>query len=140
MKLGLGLGLMTRGGASTSGESLGPELWPQPDFNDTTGLTAIDANWSISGGLATSNGADGYIGVAGDPLTIGHNYKAVLVVSDRASGGVWTPHDGFSEATGLQCFAPGTFIKYFTAATVDLWIYSQLFAGSITAASCRRVL
>lgn len=103
------------------------ELWPQPGFDAATGLT-LDACWSVSGGVAASDGGNGFITVATPPLVIGKTYTATVQVASRVSGAIYAPYVGVN---GVTVVSVGVFTYSFVAASANLMIYSDGFSGSI---------
>jgi hypothetical protein len=94
MRLGLGLSLedsalLWRGPTVPEGPTLGPELWPQPDFDGSDGLTLL--NCSISGGELVFNADDNGVArcsVTSPPaMAEGEQYAYSLEVTSFASGG-----------------------------------------------------
>lgn len=112
---------------------IGSNLWAQPTFDASTGLS-MDSNWSVSGGVATSNGGTGFIQTTGGPLTIGHNYKCTLTVVTNTNGGyVYTPYDtaGTSNYTTFTTGTGTITFNMMNARSTSLGIYCDTFAGTI---------
>lgn len=117
-------------------------LWPQPDFDSSTGFTSVGAGWSITGGEAVGNGAGGNIAInPGAQIITGLQYKSEIEISAYTSGTAWTPYDGSGSAAATQGNSVGTHTKIFTSTRTDqLYITSTSFVGAVTYASCFQYL
>lgn len=129
-------------GKALSSGGLGAEKWAQPAFDSSTGLS-LDANWSVGGGVATSDGGTGFIQTTGGPLTIGKNYRCALTVVTNTSGGyVYTPYDTAGTAS-YTAFTTGTGTITFdmiNARSTSLGIYCETFAGTIDNVTVKELL
>lgn len=129
----------------TQAATRGQELWAQPNFASSAGLSNVAANWTISGGAATgSPGSSGNIGMYNDQapgLTVGNTYEAVITIDSISTGSVRYAWDGlngsgsYATATGA-----GTFTHQWVAEQDRLYIYGTLTDAVVSAYSVKEVL
>lgn len=120
------------------GDTLGPELWVQPDFASVSGMTSFDGTtWSLSGGVATANGGEGSMSKSAI-LESGATYEYNVTIDSRTSGSLrwgWSGSDislisTVGVATPIRKVADGT----------NIHIGSAAFVGSISHYSVKKVL
>lgn len=112
----------------SKGLARGPNLVVNGTFDADTDWTK-GANWTISGGVATSNGSSGTLQAAVTPLTAGTWYEATITITSYTSGSVSFPYDGTGAVNTTN--AVGTYTYLFLADRTNLYINSTSFNGSI---------
>lgn len=119
------------------GEQLGPELVNQSTFNTLAYWNVKEANWSVVGGVLTSNGSSGELS-KNNFWTLGRRYKISVTVT-RTGGTFYPLYDG--AITWVSITSSNTYTTYYIPlSTTKLTNYSSLFAGTITAMSIKEVL
>lgn len=88
-----------------------------------------DANWSISGGVATSSGGTGFLKATVQPLVSGRIYQMTFTIKRYVSGSVYYPFSGVGGVAAPS--AVGTYTINHAAGTNDLYLYSLSFNGDI---------
>ncbi len=109
------------------------------DFEDGENGWTLDSNWSITNGVATSDGlSNGFITTDDTIFTSGTTYKVTITVSGRTAGRVSLPYDG-SGATYIN--TDGEHIQYYTPDNTEkAFIYGRDgFDGSIDNVSVQLV-
>lgn len=122
---------------------LGAELWAQPTFAATTGLS-IGSAWTVSGGVATGQTTSGHIRTLG-VLSGATAYRSVVTVDSISTGKVYYGWDGvgggYGEVTIIT--GPGTFsFDWTTDATIsgDDYLYSSATNAVVSAYSTKEML
>ena len=95
------------------------------------------ANWSISGGVATSNGGTGALQAIVKPLTAGKTYSLTFTITRYVSGNMYYPYSGTGGANAPA--AVGTYTWLHVSGTTDLYLYSVAFNGDIDDVIVREV-
>jgi len=143
-------GKIAKGKAGFAGSgttTVGAEMSPDPDFSiGAAAWDVVDANWTLGGGDADSNGGSGFLERSNGFAvgTFSASYFAQLDVTVRNSGKVTLPYNG-GATSRLYAEAVGHFVKTFChvdSPTGDdkMLMYSSLFNGSIDNNSLKRIL
>lgn len=123
---------------SGHGEQLGAELVDQSNWYTAAWWTfKFDACWSQSGTTLVCNGTGQLFRWVPSVLSIGKKYKVSISVI-RTSGTLQGPNDNTTYYQAIT--SSGTYVYYFTAASVQLMIDASSFVGSITALSIKEVV
>jgi len=108
--------------------TLGTNLAVNGTFTTDTDWTKA-ANWSIAGGVATSNGSAGFLQATVKPLTVGRTYLMTFTIKRYVSGAMYYPYSG-SDGVAAPA-AVGTYTCIHQATATDLYLYSNSFNGDI---------
>jgi hypothetical protein len=87
MQIGISLaitGTVTIPPAEDPGPTLGPELWPQPEFDADTGLTLN--GWTVSSSLAQSNAQPGFLTATALDTLVPGTYRVAHTVITNGGG------------------------------------------------------
>jgi len=102
-------------------------------FDSTAGWNSIDPNWTISGGVATSNGTNGYI-IKSGVLTTGKQYVVEVTISNYTSGTLYIYGGAGAPAANnyyIGLSDNGTFKRIVNSYNSSLGLYSGSFNGTI---------
>lgn len=119
----------TQGGGT---QPLGPEVWPQPDFSATTGLT-LAGTASVSGGsliLPTNSACTGTLNGA-DPVVAGQTWRLRVVITAATISGPGFRVGCASNGTGGTIIAEG---PYSTPGTYDIDVVITTLTGQFARA------
>ncbi len=106
----------TQGGGGAAGPSYGPELWPQPDFNASTGLTLN--GWTFATGSITSPASAAFCTATALATLVAGTYHISLTIADDPIASNTRVKVGGTLSASLGNFdIPGTY-------TVDLVVAS----------------
>ena len=116
--------------------TLGTDVTVNGAFStDTNWIKA--ANWTIGGGVATSNGGVGALRASIQPLVFGKNYLMTFTIKRYVSGSMYYPYSGTGGAAAPT--AVGTYSWIHQAGTTDLYLYSNSFSGDIDDVTVREI-
>ena len=108
--------------------TLGANIAINGGFDTDTSWTKA-ANWSIAGGVATSNGGTGFLQANTPPLIAGKSYEVTVTIKRYVSGTIYYPYSGYGAVPAPA--SAGTYTINHIAGTADLYLYSDAFNGDI---------
>ena len=121
----------------TQSSSLSEELVDNSDFElGDNGDWTIEAVWTITGGAANGNGANGSSQqlIQSSVFTVGKTYKVTYDITNYVGGSVFMPNVGSSNSGN------GTYSEYITATQGDFKITGTNFDGSIDNISVKEIV
>ena len=108
--------------------TLGANIAVNGGFDTDTSWTKA-ANWSIAGGVATSNGGTGFLQANTSPLIAGKSYEVTVTIKRYVSGAIYYPYSGSGGVATPT--AVGTYTSIHVASSSNLYVYSLSFNGDI---------
>lgn len=81
MFIGIGVGITPKGVGSSAPAIIYPEIYPQPEFDASIGLT-VGASWTITGGEAVNSGASSSLdGLLSEAIVPGASYRLEVTLT-----------------------------------------------------------